>query len=252
MSFGKTRLSSPGGDSFTSPAELLHALPSCLLSHFRNSVTKHGGWLRGWGGVFARSPCFSWGRCSDALGLLQCLVLYSSWKLFVRGHEFVDVINPQEIHPPPHPRLTHSQRRCSWAMQNEYSCNRLHVGYTKGTSMCTGRRGTQLPWKQTALPPFSRWRWWGYRGLGVMMAGSWDYYLSFCPETTAHAKLRETGDWCSRSPGCWLISAVGAFMKVFSCSFTYLPNSFIFPFPCRISCNAIIVRYRDSKLKYGF
>lgn len=95
--------------------------------------------------------------------------------------------------PPLH--IWHSLRhRRSWAMRTDYSCSRLHVGCTKGTSMCIGRRGAQLPWKQTALPPFSRWWWWwGYRGLGVAMAGSWDEYLSFCLETTAPVKLRETG-----------------------------------------------------------
>ena len=36
----------------------------------------------------------------------------------------------------------------------EYSWKRLHVGHTKETLVLIGRRGTGLPWKQTALPPW--------------------------------------------------------------------------------------------------
>lgn len=59
-------------------------------------------------------------------------------------------------------------------MGYSYSWNRLHVGHTKEALR---RRGTELPWKQTALPR-SRWWWLGYQGLGVVMAGSTDDYLS--------------------------------------------------------------------------
>lgn len=48
------------------------------------------------------------------------------------------------------------------------------MGHTKEALR---RRGTELPWKQTALPR-SRWWWLGYQGLGVVMAGSTDDYLS--------------------------------------------------------------------------
>lgn len=230
MRFQKTCKSSWGGCS-SSPFLLSYCALCLPVAH----PTWGTAWLckgvgKGSGRLFARSPCFSWGR-----GQWRPQAVSTSCpKSFLKACIWVYVVNHMEIPFQPH-RILHSVRhRCCWARQTEYSCSRLHVGDTKGTSMCIGRRGTQLPWKQTGLPWCSRWWWWGYRGLVVAMVGSWDDYLSFCLETTAPMKLRETGHGCLRSAGCLTLSK---YKRSSSIVFTYLNNFILFTFLCDISFN---------------
>lgn len=74
-----------------------------------------------------------------------------------------------------------------------YSWNRLHVGHTKETSVLIGRRGTELPWKQTALPP-QQMVVVRVSGAGcITMAGSRDDYLvpRFRPENNSFCVSRQ-------------------------------------------------------------
>lgn len=96
--------------------------------------------------LFARSPSLArGGRVCDVLRVCFFLSFFFFPKVFIEVKWANGALLP--LRSPS--LLSYSRQQHPSAAWSGYSWNRLHVGHTKEAQR---RRGTELPWKQTALP----------------------------------------------------------------------------------------------------